>query len=272
MSNPGIENIPAPVVDNSAPVQAPVAPAVEVAQVVAPVVEAPPAPVVAPVEAPVVPEVKPAETVLAAEIDKNKPPVEANKTEGGQSAEPAPPPKEEVAPTEIVKPTYADFVLPEGSTLDKDRISQFTDILADLELKGKADHGITQEIGQKLVDFHVNEVKQVADNYTKMLTEAWGKQKNDWKEAFLADPEIGGNRFQTTVDSALSFIRTHGGTNEQQAEIRNLMESSGLGNNGAIIRLFANAGRAMSEGRPLAAVNPVPTPRSKTATLYGKSN
>lgn len=182
---------------------------------------------------------------------------EQKSEQGGQSDEPAP------------SPTYEAWKVPEGITLDNDSVSQFTTILADLETKSKADHALVQEFGQKAVDFHLNELNKAQEKLTEFYKQHWEKQKIVWKDAFLKDTEIGGNRFQTTVDSALSFIRTHGGTPEQQAEFKTLMETSGLGNHPAMIRLLANAGRAMSEGKPLAASKPVSAPKSKTATLYG---
>ncbi len=178
-------------------------------------------------------------------------------TEGDQSDEPAPSPK------------YDPFELPEGVSLAEDRVGKFTEILSDLELEGKVPHELVQKFGQKAVDFYLNEVGQAVNDYTQALNESWENQKTAWKDQFLNDPEIGGNRFQTTVDSARTFIRTHGGTPEQQAEFRSLMESSGLGNHPTMIRLLANAGAAMTEGRPLAATKPVSAPKSKTATMYG---
>lgn len=259
---------------------APVVQAVQVAPIVETVPSTPqevPTAVTPAVEAVPVAEVAPTATVLAEAIDKTvtppvvetvpktedvtPPPQEGDKKlEEGQSEEPAPP----------VAPVYESFTLPEGVNLDEGRLKEFTGILSELELDGKADHAAVQAFGQKAVDFHVQEVTKAVEDYTKLLQTSWDRQKTEWKDSFLKDPDIGGNRFQTTVDSALTFLRTHGGTADQQKEFRNLMETSGLGNHPAMIRLLANAGRAMQEGKPLAATNPLPTPtKSKTATLYG---
>lgn len=238
---------------DTTPAPAPVAPveAVQPAPVeVTPAPEAPkePAPTVLgealknPSEAPVV-----TETPVETEV----------KDEGGQSVEPAPPPK------------YDAFTLPEGVTLDETRVGEFTNILSALELEG-SDHAKVQEAGQKLVDFYLNEQKTAAEKIAQHYESVWEKQKSDWREATEKDPEIGGNRLQTTIESATSFIRTHGGTAEQQAEFRSLMDASGLGNHPAVVRLFANAGRNMSEGRPLAAPKPPTQAKSKTQTMYGK--
>lgn len=265
--------VAAAVVPAEAAQAAPVAQAAQVAPVAETVSSAPQEAPVASIETVPAAEVAPTATVLAEAIDKTvTPPVVAeavpkteevtneNKLEEGQSEEPAPP----------VAPVYESFTLPEGVNLDEGRLKEFTGILSELELDGKADHAAVQAFGQKAVDFHVQEVTKAAEDYTKLLQTSWDRQKTEWKDSFLRDPDIGGNRFQTTVDSALTFLRTHGGTADQQKEFRNLMETSGLGNHPAMIRLLANAGRAMQEGKPLAATNPLPPPtKSKTATLYG---
>ena len=278
----------APVVTAPAPVAAaPVTPATTSAQAPqAPVTEAPTAPVVAqaPNPAPVAetPPVAPPEapkapeTLIAQSLDATKPteppkqpevkPEGENKTaEGetkaqeGQTAEPAPP------------PTYDPFTVPEGVNLDAERVKEFTDILSELEVTGKADHEFVQKFGQKAVDFHVQEVTKAVETLQGLYQTQWEKTKAEWKDSFLKDPEIGGTRFQTTVDSARNFIRTHGGTPEQQQQFRDVMESSGLGNHPAIIRLLANAGLAMREGVPLAATTPLTPPKSKVATMYGNN-
>ena len=263
-------------VDTVATIPEQTTPTPVVAEVVTPVVTETPVETVAPVETPVAPVTPapvetPVQTVLGEALTEAKPTeitqqapkegeVVETKNEGGQSEETAPPPK------------YDPFTFPENTTLDEKKVSEFTGMLSELELLGKADHAVTQEIGQKLVDFHVNEVKNAIEYATKALKDSREQEQASWKELFLKDPEIGGNRFQTTVDSALTFIRTHGGTPEQQAEFKTLMDTSGLGNHPAMIRMLASAGKAMSEGKPLAAPKPVLQTKSKVSTMYGQKS
>lgn len=250
-----------------APAPAPVVAPVPVAPAIEPVAPAPaevtPVAVEKPLEAPVA-EVAPP-TVLG-EAPKETPPekpveapvaeTEIKESEGGQSDETAPPPK------------YDPWTLPEGIKLDETKAQEFTTLLADLEKSG-GDHSAIQQFGQKAVDLYVNEVKTAVEGIQKYYQDTWDKTKTTWREEFLKDPDLGGNRFQTTVDAANTFIRTHGGTADEQAEFRALMDSSGLGNHKVVIRILANAGKAMSEGRPLASVKPPAAPKSKTQTLYG---
>ncbi len=247
--------VAAPVEASSTPAQTPVVAAVEAAP--AAVVEAPKAPETVLGDA-LSKEPKPAPAEAPKEGEKPVEKVE-QKVQEAKSDEPAP------------APVYDPFTVPEGITLDTERVSKFTDIMSKLEQTGKVDHALVQQFGQEAVDLHISEVKKAQEALNDLYKTSWDKQKTDWKDAFLKDPEIGGNRFQTTVDSALNFIRTHGGNTEQQTEFRNLMETSGLGNHPAMIRLLANAGRAMQEGKPLAATKPAPVQKSKIETMYGKS-
>ena len=173
----------------------------------------------------------------------------APETEASQTEDPATP------------PSYEPFNLPDGAqTIDNEKLGQFTEILG----KFKA----PQELGQELVNMYVAEVKDTLARVEKVQAEAWDKQKLAWKEAFIADPEIGGNRQETTVNAAREFITTYGGSPEQQTEIRQMMETSGLGNHPAMIRLLSAANLALSEGKPLPARAPVSQPKSKIQTLY----
>lgn len=230
---------------------------------------------VVPVEAPteaVVEAPKEATTLIAKELDRTevKPePVEPEKVVEEVKTEAEVP--EVVEPVEIVPPTYEAFKLPEGVEVDSDRLGEFTNILSELELKG-TDHTLVQEFGQKAVDFHVAELQRTVETINKTQLETWEKTVEGWREATVSDPELGGNRIQTTLDSANKFIRTHGGTAEQQKEFRDLMESSGLGNNPTMLRLLSAAGRAMSEGTPVPATKPPAAPKSKTSALYGRKS
>lgn len=214
-------------------------------------------------------EAKP-DTVIGAALTPPEKPAEPKPAEGekkpdakakpeGQSAEPAPP------------PAYEAFKLPDGLTADADRLGQFTTLLGELETTGKVDHAAMQGFGQKLVDFHVAEVQRTVNDIHKAQQLAFEKRKTEWKDEFNRDPVWGGNRAQTTVDSALKFIRTHGGTESEQAEFRKLMEWSGLGNHPVMIRFLSRAGQAMSEPRPLVATTPVQAqPASRVERMYGR--
>lgn len=253
-----------PAVEPTAPAEVPVAPE--------PVITADPtpeAPEVAP-EAPIEPTPEVDATLLGTETTPepkvDTPPVEGveektpegeTKTVEGQSDEPAP------------LPTYEPFELPEGFTLDEERIGDVTTLLGEFEQLTKADHAEVQKLGQALMDRHIAEVQGSIERLNQSYLDAFENQKNEWKERFISDPEIGGNRQNTTVSSALEFIRTHGGTTEQQAEFKQLMDQTGVGNHPAMIRMLANAMHANAEGGPIPASRPIPEVKSKVDKRYG---
>ena len=263
---------PAPVVSTPAPsvtetpVSTPAADSTPVESVQAP--EAP-KPVITPLgapdpEAPV--EEEPAPEAKAEGADGQQPaegdakPEGEKKDQASQSEEPAP------------LPTYDPFKIPEGLQADESALQDLGKTLGEFEnliKSGKYDHDIVQNFGQQLVDRHIAHVQKVVQQYQEAQFNAWENQKQSWFESFKSDPEIGGNRMETTTNAARQFIRNHGGNAKQQQEFRDLMNTSGVGNHPAMIRLLAKANTAMSEGKPLPASTPVSDKKGKAQTLYG---
>lgn len=266
------ENIQPPVVENVAPTT-PVAEAPKVEA--APVVNSESVKVETPAPEAVKTEVpKEATTVLGAEPEvkaetpkESEAPKTETKTEGQEAEVKKDESKQSEEPAPL--PTYEAFALPEGITFEDDKLNEFTKDLAEFETLTKADHAETQKLGQKLVDRHIAEVQNTITRLNEHYTNAWEKQKNDWKESFVKDPEIGGNRQDTTVKAALEFIRTHGGNETQQKEFRDLMETTGIGNHPAMIRMLAKANMNLAEGKPLPGTKPVPEANSKVQKRYG---
>lgn len=186
-------------------------------------------------------------------------PGEPKKDEASQSAEPAP------------LPIYEPWTLPDGIKLDDTQAGEFNKLLGEFQASTKAETAAVQKFGQELVSRHVAEVKESIERTHKTYQAAWLKQAEDWKQAFISDPEIGGNRQETTVAAANEFIVTHGGTPAHQTEFRALMQQTGLGNHPAMIRILANAKNSpeFTEGKPLAGA-PVVAKQSKSQKFYGK--
>lgn len=230
----------------------------------APVVEAADVPITeAPVEVPVEKVAEPT-TVLGEALKTEAKPEETKieepkETEGSQSDEPAP------------LPTYDAFTLPEGFTLREEVIGDINKLLGEFENNTKADHAEVQKLAQEFMNRHVAEVQSIQEKVNQGYLELFEKTKTDWRNDFVSDSEIGGNRQNTSVSSALEFIRTHGGTPEQQAEFQQLMEDTGVGNHKAMIRLLANAQRNLAEGKPIPATKPMPETKNKYEKFYGRT-
>lgn len=172
---------------------------------------------------------------------------------------------EEVAP----EVTSFDWKFPEGVTVDQERVSVVNKVFGEMEREGKISHEVVQKYGQQLADFHVSEVQAVAQKVAAAYDKVWKDQTKSWHDDFVKDPEIGGNRQNTTTSAARDFIRRHGGTPEQQTELRTILEKTGLGNHKALIRTFANANLVHGEPRTLKAEAPPATPKNLKQKMYG---
>ena len=170
-------------------------------------------------------------------------------------------------PAEIVIPTYEPFVFPEGATVDEATVSDFTKTIADFEIATKADHAETQKFAQSLIDRHIAQINK----FREAQVQEREAEKASWAADFKNDQEFGGVREQATIEGAQKFIRTHGGTAEQQRELYDILARTGLDNHKAIIRIFAKASVApsLSEGT-LRATPQVASQLGILERFYGK--
>lgn len=171
-------------------------------------------------------------------------------------------------PVEAPLPTYEAFTVPEGIQLDEKLMGDFGQDLAKFEAS-KPTHEDFQKFGQNLLNRHVDLVKETVTRLNDAYAKQWEKQTNEWRDNFFADPEIGGNRQDTTLSAARDFIRRYAGNETQQQELRDLMSKTGVGNHPALIRLMANANKGLAEPRPLAPPNPTKTHKSAKELFYG---
>lgn len=146
-----------------------------------------------------------------------------------------------------------------------------TDLLAGFETATHADHAEVQKFGQRLVDFHANEVKAVVDRVTQNQLSVFDNTQKAWKEEFVADPDIGGNRQETTLARAGALIEQWGGSAEQQAALRSMLTYTGAGNSVHLIRMFNTLAEALSEGTAVPASQPAPSEArpSRAERRYG---
>lgn len=205
-----------------------------------PVVEATPEPVAAeapPAEAAPAPEPAAPESLLT-------------------KAEPELPPEPEPAPPL----EYGEFTWPEGVTANAEEVKPYTDILAK--------HQVPKEAAQELVNLYTKQMQL----YVETRAQAWKDTQQQWREAFTADPDIGGNRQDTTLRRAAGVIERFGGTPEQVQELREVLTLTGAGNHPAVIRAFHNISRVLREGAPVPAVAAkAPPQRGSASSRYVNS-
>lgn len=183
-------------------------------------------------------------------------------------------PKEEAKATEVPEPvvttpTFEPFLIPDGTNINNKRLEEITSMLGSFETASRAEHSQVQKFGQAILDYGIAAVQEAVAETRKQGAEYWAQKHKEDFEAFMKDPEIGGNRKDTTLAAANQFIATHLGTLEQQKEFRALLVERKLDNNPLMIRALANANLARREGTPLPGTKPVPAPQSKLDKWYG---
>jgi hypothetical protein len=153
------------------------------------------------------------------------PPAATDPTASTQATEPkATEPK---AAEPQVPETY-ELKMPEGMTADKDAVDAFTAIAKD--------HKLTNEQAQKFTD--------IAVAMRQRDVEAHAKQVADWLEQTKTDKEFGGDKLEENLGISRKAMDTFG-----SPELKQLLDSSGLGNHPAVVRAFFKAGKAISEDR-----------------------
>jgi len=135
---------------------------------------------------------------------------------------------------------YAEFTIPEGTTLDEQTATEFKGLAKELDL--------TQEQAQKLLDFGGGKLRAQIEAPYKL----WAETQAKWQAEVKADPEIGGTKFEQSIkDAAQVFVP--GDSNpfvKDEAEAKSLRDAlnmTGAGNNPAIVKLFVKMGTLLNE-------------------------
>ena len=195
------------------------------------------------VEAKAEPKVEPKEAPTEV---KEAPKVEA-KTEPLAGEKPAEAPKEgektaeALAPEPPAQPKYEAFKLPETLKADNERLDKLSSILGEAELAGKADHSTMQELGQKLVNLYAEEATRMATELQKHNVDVWNRIKEGWVNEFKSDPDIGGNRVDTTLGNAKYAFQNYLGLNaDQQKNLMSILDNAGVSSHPLLIRGLNN--------------------------------
>lgn len=121
---------------------------------------------------------------------------------------------------------YTDFTIPESMTMDKDLLGIATPLFK------KA--GLTQELAQEFIDLEAQ--------FATKRNEQYGNIIRGWAEAAKADKEMGGDKWDTSVETAQRALNTFG-----TPELKAALNQTGLGNHPEMIRLMVRLGNAMRE-------------------------
>jgi len=163
------------------------------------------------------------------------------------------PPKEPPKAPEPPAPFAMDKVkLPEGMKADDASLKGFGEILANDKLS-------PLERGQALLDLYADVTKKGGE----AATEAWNTVNKEWSDKTLADPEIGGAKWdqsKTTIAKAIDSL----GPN-LAAEVRQALDVTGAGNHPAIVKALHSFAKQLTEGTHIQGNPPSSTPTIKEA-------
>lgn len=115
------------------------------------------------------------------------------------------------------------------------------------------------------------QAQAVAAEYAAMRKEEheslagnWHKTLEGWADQAKQDPEIGGNKWDSTVRNASGVVARFG-----TPELKEYLNSSGGGNHPEMIRFMAKVGAMIGEDNPAISENPGrPVARDRAQVLY----
>lgn len=138
------------------------------------------------------------------------------------------------------------FDVPEGVTLDEGDLKQFTEIAKELKLP--------QDQASKLVGLAIAR--------EQVRAEAFVKQVQTWADEVKADKELGTDESIATAKKAIDL---------GPPELKELLNSTGLGNHPVVVRWALSVGKALSEDKFIAGKDGGNAqPKTLEERLYGK--
>lgn len=150
--------------------------------------------------------------------------------------------------TEEVEVKY-DFKMPEGVEPDEKSLAEFTKFAKELKL--------SPESAQKLVDLRSAAVVAAKEQHTATV--------KGWADEVKADKELGGDKLQETLAVAKKAIDLG------PPELKELLETSGMGNHPAVVKWAHAVGKALSEDAIRSGNTAPAQERSTASVLYGST-
>ncbi|EAA9058593.1 peptidase [Salmonella enterica] len=182
-----------------------------------------------------------------AEGDK---PAEENPADGEKKESDKPAEKKEDDKPEGAPEKY-EFQAAEGVELDTEALKDFEPVARDLNL--------TNEQAQKLVDAY----PKILAGVQQRQAEAWQQTTEQWAADVKADKEIGGDKLTSNLSAAQRALDQFG-----TPELKEYLNTTGLGNHPDLVKTFVKIGKAMSEDGMVSGGND--GQRSAAEVLYGK--
>lgn len=153
-------------------------------------------------------------------------------------------------------PVYDAWKTPEGVSLDQSKTGAFNSLLGELE-NAKGDHAKAQEIGQKLIDLYVADVKSIADQLAKHQVDVWNRHVEKQIGELKADPQFGGNRIETSLGNAKYVVEAMWGLDATEAgQLIAAMDAAGISSNRLLIKALNKHYERYREPEPVPSLDP----------------
>jgi hypothetical protein len=163
-------------------------------------------------------------------------------------------------------PEKYELKAPEGMEFDAEAFGEVEPILRELDLSPVA--------AQKLVDAYAGKVIPLLQKRAEEGALQAADQRNaDFRKTLAdearADPEIGGPKFEETIDKVARVWQQFG--IPAGSGVRQLLDDSGLGNHVELLKFLSRVGSAVSEGGFVRADGVGGGRKSDTEVFYGTS-
>ena len=168
------------------------------------------------------------------------------------------------ATTDVAPDTYdtAAWTMPEGVEFDTEGFVALEPVLRELNL--------SQDKAGKLIGAYADKIVPMIQQRTiEQFDNNAAELKANLARDLMADPEIGGKKFEETKAMAAKAIAYSIPDAKQRSEFSEFMNESGLGNHPLLARIISGYGRALSEATTMAATTaPAEVPMAQK--FYGK--
>lgn len=153
---------------------------------------------------------------------------------------------------------YEAWKVPDQYVIDPDTGKEINSLFKDL--------GLSQEAGQKLVDFYINKTQQA---FEEPFT-AYETMRKEWRDASESHTDLRGKlgvggEVLTTIGKALDDL----GNKDLVSEFKQLMDLTGAGDHPAFIRVLYGLAKQLTEGTHVGGGGPAKegqtAPGSKTS-------
>ncbi|HAO1322240.1 TPA: peptidase [Escherichia coli] len=176
---------------------------------------------------------------------------ETQKTEAELAAEKEAAEKSEKEQKQEGAPEKYEFQAGEGVELDTEAMKDFEPVARDLNL--------TNEQAQKLVDAY----PKILAGVQQRQADAWQATTEQWAADVKADKEFGGDKLPENLSAAQRALDQFG-----TPELKEYLNTTGLGNHPDLVKVFIKVGRSMSEDGMITGKEN--GQRSAAEVLYGK--